>query len=76
MTGPHERVFVDRAEASLAARVLLQGCVECVLIEVRPQALDEVQLGVRALPEQEVAEAFLAAGADEQIDFVRRQRRQ
>ena len=62
-----------RAEAPIAARVLLQRLVERALIEVRPQAVDEMQLRVRALPQQEIAQALFAAGADQQVDFRRRQ---
>ncbi|KAG0779054.1 hypothetical protein G6F22_010861 [Rhizopus arrhizus] len=36
-------------------------------IEVRPQGLGEPQLGVGQLPQQEVADAGIAAGADEQV---------
>jgi hypothetical protein len=37
-------------------------------IEVRPQALREHDLGVRALPQEEVGEPLLAPAADEQVD--------
>jgi len=40
--------------------------------EVRPHAVGEDQLGVGALPEQEVREPFLAAGADQQVDVRHR----
>ena len=40
-------------------------------VEVRPQQVGEVQLGVRELPEQEVGDALLAAGADEQVRLRR-----
>ena len=35
--------------------------------EVRPQNARKHQLGIRALPQQKVAQAALAAGADQQI---------
>src|SRR5471030_1360886 len=38
-----------------------------LLAEIRPQRVDEYQLGVGALPEQEIADALLAAGADQQV---------
>ena len=62
-----------RAESPVAALVFLQRLVERALIEVRPQAVDEVQLGVRALPQQEIAQALFASGADQQVDFRCRQ---
>src|SRR5262245_47422956 len=37
------------------------------LAEVRPQRLRHVHLGVGQLPEEEVADAHLAAGADQQV---------
>ena len=40
--------------------------------EVRPHAVGEDQLGVGALPEQEVGEPLLAAGADQQVDVRHR----
>ena len=58
------------AEAPLAAGVLGQRLVERRLVEVRPQLVAEVQLGVGALPEQEVADAQLARGADQQLGVV------
>ena len=36
-------------------------------IEVRPQPVGEDELGIGALPEQEIAQAKLAAGADQKI---------
>src|SRR5262245_55058275 len=36
--------------------------------EVGPQHVDEAELGVGALPEQEVGEPFFAAGANEEVD--------
>jgi hypothetical protein len=46
---------------------------ERALVEVRPHAVDKVQLCVCTLPQQEIAEALLAAGADQQVDLRRRQ---
>ena len=60
-----------RWRASSAARV-----------EVGPQRVGEVELGVGELPQQEIADALLAAGADEEVRLrrvahreIRRQRR-
>ncbi len=35
--------------------------------KVRPQALGEMELGVSALPQQEIAQSLLTAGTDQQI---------
>jgi hypothetical protein len=40
-------------------------------VEVRPVFVGEVELGVRELPQQEIADALLAAGADEEIGLRR-----
>ena len=48
--------------------------VECgaqvVGAEVRPQRVDEAELGVGRFPEQEIRQPLFAAGADEEIDVV------
>src|SRR5688500_4817399 len=65
----------------LGLRELLAGAPEAALApaegvervgerggpEVRPQGFGEVQLGVRELPQEEVGDALLAAGADEKV---------
>src|SRR5262249_45533563 len=56
-----------RAEASLAVGVAAQGPQEGGLAEAGPVAIAEVELGVRALPEQEAGEALLATGPDDQV---------
>src|SRR5471030_3005624 len=57
----------DAAIAPLAPPELGDSFLEMGLVEVGPQRVDEHQLGVGALPEQEVADALLAAGADQQV---------
>src|SRR5689334_1014969 len=57
----------DAAIATLAAAELGDGALEVLLAEVGPQRVDEHQLGVGTLPEQEIADALLAAGADQQV---------
>src|SRR5580704_2155019 len=59
----------DAAEAALPARELSEGVRESCGIEIRPQAVNEVQLGIGALPQEKIAQAALAAAADEQIDL-------
>ncbi len=53
------------SEAAGATGVLLERSLELLLVEVRPQAVGEVQLGVGAFPEKKIAESLFAAGADE-----------
>src|SRR5712671_1171478 len=38
--------------------------------EIRPPAIGEIQLGVGAFPEKKIAQALLAAGADQQVDVT------
>ena len=52
------------AEAPVPARERIDRGSEVVLAEVRPKRLGEVELRVGALPEQEVGQPLLAAGAD------------
>jgi hypothetical protein len=58
----------EAAEAPVAVRELAQRGVEGGFVEVRPIRVDEHELGVRAFPEQEVAEPPFAAGPDQEID--------
>src|ERR1700761_5544499 len=62
------------AKAAFAAGVVIDRALQTDLIEVRPQGFGEIQLGIGQLPQQEIADAELAAGTDEQIQ--RRQVRQ
>src|SRR5919197_1658298 len=61
------RGLLSSAEAAAAARIVLQGGAEIRLAEVRPQGVDEDELGVCELPEQEVRDAELARGEDQQV---------
>ena len=63
------------AEAALAPMEFADRGGEVVGIEVRPHPVGEVELGIGALPQQEVREALLAAGADQQIDVAAMARR-
>ena len=60
------------AEAPLAMVKGMHGRGEIRRAEVGPHAGREDELRVRAFPQQEVAEALLAAGAHEEIDVQRR----
>ena len=55
------------AVPALALGELLERGFQIGLGEVGPQGLAEDELGVGALPEQEVAGALLAAGPDDQV---------
>src|SRR5712692_3021855 len=58
-------------EAALALAIPRDRRIELPGVEIRPQRRGEVQLGVSKLPEQEIADALLATGANEQIRFGR-----
>jgi hypothetical protein len=66
---------LDAAEAAVALRIGGQRGVDLGGAEVGPQAVGEEQLRVGRLPEQEVADAHLAAGADEQVGVGREAQR-
>jgi hypothetical protein len=55
------------AEAPFAAGEERERLLEIRQREIRPQARTEIQLRVGEIPEQEVADAVLTAGADQQI---------
>src|SRR5689334_20484624 len=57
----------DAAIATVAAAELDDRPLQMLLAEVGPQRVDEHQLGVGTLPQQEIADALLAAGADQQV---------
>src|SRR5690242_3432559 len=65
--GTAEALAADAAIAPLPSPVLRDRLLEVALLEIGPQGIHEHQLGVGALPEQEIADALLAAGADQQI---------
>src|SRR5262245_56970657 len=64
-------LLAGASEPPLAAAIPIERLVERHGIEVRPEALGEEQLGVSKLPEQEVADALLAPGANEQVRLGR-----
>src|SRR5438309_3671364 len=55
------------AKATDAPLVRGDGLVEVSIGEIGPERLGAVELGVRRLPEQEIAESHLAGGADHQV---------
>src|SRR3954453_1138615 len=56
------------AEPPLPRGVLLARGPQVPPVEVRPEGVEEDELGVRGLPEQEVARAVLPRAAHEQVD--------
>ena len=56
------------AITSVALGVRLDRSPKITTVEVGPQPIKEHQLGVRALPQQEVGCPLLTRGADEQVD--------
>ena len=57
----------DRAKSALALAVGRNGFLQLWLAEIGPELVGDVELGVAQLPEQEVRQAQLADGADEEI---------
>src|SRR5438105_2501992 len=55
------------AEAPLARRVVGKRGVERGGVEIGPELLAEIQLRIRRLPQQEIGDALLAAGADDEV---------
>ena len=55
------------AESAIPRRVVADRAEEVDLAQIGSERLDEVELAVRALPEQEVAQALLPRGADHQV---------
>src|SRR5712664_488366 len=71
--GPLRRfdLVAGAAEAPLAGAIGDDRRVQRGGVEVRPQRVGEIKLGVGELPEQKIADALLATGADEQIRLGR-----
>src|SRR5260370_35543872 len=61
-------LHTEADEAPLPAAVVLECAAKSPLIEVRPKAIAEVKLRKRAFPEQKIAGAPLAPGANQQVD--------
>src|SRR5690349_2836095 len=58
-------------EAALALLIPDDGRVELPGVEIRPERRREVELGVGELPKEEIADALLSPGADEQVGLGR-----
>ncbi len=59
--------FAEAAEAAFAALVGGDGFEEMEAAEVGPEAIGDEDLGVGDLPEEEVGDALLAGGADDEV---------
>ena len=59
--------FAEATEAAFAALVVGDGFEEMEAVEVGPEAVGDEDLGVGDLPEEEVGDALLAGGADDEV---------
>ena len=59
--------FGEASEAALALLVVGDGFEEVDAAEVGPEAVGDEDLGVGDLPEEEVGDALLAGGADDEV---------
>ena len=64
-------LLAGAAEAPLALPIPIDRGVERGGVEIGPQHVGEIELGVGELPQQEVRDPLLAAGADEQVGLRR-----
>src|ERR1700731_3236435 len=55
------------SKAPLAPGVIVQRRPESRGPELRPHAIGEIKFGIRALPQQKIAEPLLRAGSNEQV---------
>src|SRR6185295_10243771 len=69
-------LLAGASEAAFTRAVRGESSLERGGIEVRPQRVGEMQFRIGELPEQEVAHAPLAAGADEEVRLRRKAHRQ
>src|SRR5215472_1749895 len=60
-------LLAGESETTLALLIVLERAEKLRFAEVRPQGVGHVELGIGDLPEEEVRDAHLAAGADEQV---------
>jgi hypothetical protein len=59
--------FAEASEAAFAALVVGDGFEEMDAAEVRPETVGDEDFGVGDLPEEEVRDALLAGGADDEV---------
>src|SRR6185369_7288803 len=68
--GSKLRGAANAPEAALAAMEIDECYAQIVGAEVRPQRVEEAELGVGRFPEQEIRQPLFAAGANEKIDVL------
>src|SRR5829696_4363308 len=61
------RLGAEAAETALAAAVLIYRRAERRVVEIGPELRDEDEFRIRALPGQEVRDALLTGGADDEV---------
>src|SRR5216117_3155780 len=69
-------LLAGTSKAALALPVRGKRRVERRSIEVGPQRVGEIELRIRQLPEEKIADALLPSGADEQVRLGRVAHRQ
>ena len=57
----------DPTETAVTVLEINDRQIQILALEVRPQGIAEIKLAVGALPQQEIAQPQLAAGADDQL---------
>src|SRR5512139_832872 len=62
-------LFAGAAKAAFTGSIGGDRHIQCRRIKFGPQRVGEIQFGVGQLPQQEIADALLAAGADEEVGF-------
>src|ERR1700753_1125699 len=64
---PGQQLLLRETETPLAAGEKTQRRFELGHIEPRPQHRAEIQLGIRRMPQEEIADSLLAARADHEV---------
>src|SRR5688572_24861762 len=67
LAGPVVQLLAREAITPLARGKRFQRRLQVRNLEIRPQDVADVNFGVREIPQQEIADAVIAAGADEQV---------
>jgi hypothetical protein len=60
-----DRLAEDSSVSPIASAKSLNGSSEIGLVEVRPEDVGEVELGIGRFPKQEVTQSLFSTGADE-----------
>ena len=69
-------LFAGVPVASFALCIKFECAVKLLLVEIRPQRVAKPQLGIGQVPQQEIADALLAAGANQQVRIRNTRQRQ